>query len=70
MPCLVFIIANQPAVLYLTIERCMIIRFPIKYSKSKRKILIQLTLLTMTIVSFIVVFLYSLNYPQGSQTGI
>jgi hypothetical protein len=70
MPCFSFIMANQVAVFYLTIERCLIIRFPIKYNKSKRKTLIKITLFTMSLNSLITVFIYSLDYPQGSQTGI
>jgi hypothetical protein len=69
MPYVAFIMANPVAVFYLTIERCVIISFPIQYDKTKKKILIKITLFTMLLVSFILVFLYSLDYPQGSQTG-
>jgi hypothetical protein len=70
MSCITFIMANPVAVFYLTIERCIIISFPVQYDQTKKKILIKITLFTMSLVSFILVFLYSFDYPQGSQTGI
>ena len=70
MPYISFIIANPVAIFYMTIERCLIISFPVQYNKTKKKILIKITLFTMSLVSFMFVFLYSLDYPQESQTGI
>ena len=70
MPYVAFIMANPVAVFYLAIERCVIISFPVQYNKREQKILIKITLFTMSLVSFIFLFLYSLDYPQESQTGI
>ena len=70
MPCFGFIMANPVAIFYLTIERCVIISFPVRYNKTEDKILIKITLFTMSLVSFTFLFLYSLDYPRGSQTGI
>ena len=70
MPCGAFIMASPVAVFYLTIEWCVIISFPVQYNKTKKRILIRITLFTMSLVSFIFIFLGLLDHPQGSQTGI
>jgi hypothetical protein len=69
LPGFVFLSADQVAVLFLTIERCLILKLGAKWSNSLDALLLKFTIIMMFITSSINIIVSSLGYSNVGSSN-